>query len=121
MASSFSLVEFHQVLVCHRQSDSSLSFRARGRSLICPAAVERPSSTAFSTPLVRSSHAAQKNLRHLPGQFVGAGIYPRVIPGVNPIHHSKQTQDGHAGGKSEFSRLFEFVDQADANAIILPL
>ena len=44
-------------------------------------------------------YATEKNISHLPRQRVRVGVNLWLVPGINPVHHSKEAQHGDAAGK----------------------
>ncbi len=50
-------------------------------------------------PLPPAITPAQKDVAHLARELFGIGIDPRIMPGVNPVHHAEQTEHGDARGE----------------------
>ena len=75
----------------------------------------------LGTPDRSGANSLQENISHLARQFGGARIDPRVVPGVDPVHHPEQAK--HRGPAGEFQPLAALivVQQLNADAVILAL
>jgi len=53
----------------------------------------------LSAALSARHHAAQKDVAHFTRELIRVGINPRVVPGIDPIHHAEQAEYRDAGGE----------------------
>src|SRR6266849_5855705 len=82
--------------ICHSDRGEESRFR--------PHPIRSPSSA-----LPASNHPAQENVAHLMRDRLRIGINPWIVPGINPVHHPKQTQHRYPSRELQFSLPLQIV------------
>src|SRR5215469_13436379 len=76
-----------------------------------------PAAVHLGTP----RDTAEEDVTHFPCQTARVAVQARVVPRIDPVHHSEQRQNRRAAVKLEVLFSFVVFEQIATDAVVLPL